>query len=424
MADKGLFAAFALVSILQINMTDPAIWGLFAVVIGLNFAVTTISDSVALVNIIQFGIDERNAPKVNLYALVLHTVITVIIPYILYLFKAPIAHLFGKPEDITLVLSYLPIFCLACLVRMYCLKFIYKYSMMERLFVTNLMYFLPITVITLLFKFYYKTDIGFSDFIYMYACGNIISSIVALLLTYNKITLGFRGNVRIKTMIEFDIPLMFTFFLHSIPKQLDSVIILFFFNKEINGVYNTAKTFFRVFEEAVYAAQGLIYPALIRRLNKLDITGVKELVAKSVSFLFVAFILIIIVVQSGVVDLIFVKFIDSKYHTAAQMFQLLSFAGLFLPFYIFSSLINAELKTKLFLKQVSISVTVYLSAMYIIGHIGNYYLIPIGYIIYTGILGMLGYFYYKKNYNYYYKELFRSLYDARSYFKRINENDI
>ncbi len=421
MADKGLFAGFAIISILQVNSTSPEIWGLFAVLIGLNSAILTISDSVALVNILQFGINEDNAPKVNLFALTTHTILLMLLPLLLFFMKDWIAMGFSNPDDIIAVLTFLPIFNLSCLLRYFCLKFVYKYSEMKKLFFINLMYFLPITLITLYGKYYLKIEFDFLDFVYMYMAGNILSSIVALAMTYKKIKLGKQGDISIKQMMDFSIPLLFTQFLHAMPKQLDSLIILFFFDKKVNGIYSTAKTFFRVFEETLSAAQGLLYPAFIRRINKNDITTLKELVSKSISFLFVTFLGILIAVQLGAVDFIFVHFIDSKFIDASRMFTILSLASIFLPFLILTALLNAELKTKLLLKYVLYSVVSYLSAMVIIGYIGNPMLIPLGYIIYTSVLGLLGLSYYKKTYDYQYKEIFTSLLDAKNYISSLKK---
>lgn len=418
MADKALFAGFAAISLMQANHTTPEIWGLFAVILNLNNAILVISDAVALVNIIQFGMIEDNAPKVNLFALLIHSGIVLFLPFVLFVFKESIASTFKNPDDIILVLTYLPIFNLACLIRLYCLKFVYKYSEMNKLFVINLMYFLPITLITFFFIFKLHIDMQFLDFAVMYMCGNIVSSIVALGLTYKKIKIGTKGMITLKQMMNFSIPLLFTQFLNAVPKYLDSVIILFFFDKRINGIYNTAKTFFRVFEETLYAVQGLLYPALIRRLNKLDKKGVRELIVKSVSFLFIGFVIGIIAVQFGIIDWVYERFIDSAYIDGSLVFKILSFAALFLPFFLFTSLINAEGNTKLLLKYVVFAVSGYLLSMYFIGIKGNELLVPVGYIIYVIILGTCGIFHFKKKYSYKISDLFQSFSDVSNYIKK------
>ncbi len=417
MADKGLFAGFAVISLMQANHTSPEIWGLFAVILNLNNAILVISDAVALVNIIQFGINEENAPKVNLFALLIHIGIVLLLPFLLYIFKDHIANTFKNPEDIILVLTYLPLYNIASLLRMYCLKFVYKYSEMNKLFVINLMYFLPITLITLYFIFNLKVDMDFLDFAFMYMCGNIVSSIVALILVHKKIKIGLKGDITIKQMMNFSIPLLFTQFLNAIPKYLDSIIILYFFDKRINGIYNTAKTFFRVFDETLFAVQGLLYPAIIRRINKLDIKGVRELLIKSVSFLLVGFIFGIIAVQFGVIDWVYERFIDSAYIDGSLVFKILSFAALFLPFFLFNTLINAEGNSKLLLKYVIYAVTGYLLSMYLIGLHGNALLVPIGFIIYVIILGSCGIFHFKNNYSYNFSDLFQCFTDANNFLK-------
>lgn len=418
LADKSLFAIFALVTILQVNATTPEVWGLFAVLLGLNNAILTISDSVALVNILQFGINEDDAPKVNLFSLLLHSAIVLFLPIVIFLFKDIIAAQFYQPEDMALVLTILPIFNLSALIRYYCLKFIYKYSLMKRLFFINLAYFFPITILTIIAKYYYFIELSFSDFVYMYIIGNVISSIVALALTFKKIKIGKKGNVGFKEMMNFSVPLLIMQFFHSLPKQLDSVFILFFFDKAINGIYSTAKTFFRVFEESLSAAQGLLYPAFIRRINKSDIQGLKDIVSKSTSLLLFSFFGIFVLVQLGLVDYIFANYIDTKFLPAAEMFRTMSLAALLLPYFIFTSLINAELKSKLLLKYVLISSILFTISMVAIGKLGNPDLLPFAYTIYVISLGLLGLSYYRKTYGYTLQDLFRILYDAKAFLQK------
>lgn len=418
LADKSLFAIFALVTIMQVNATTPEVWGIFAVLLGLNNAILTISDAVALVNILQFGINEDDAPRVNLFALLLHSGIVLILPIILFLLKDIIAAQFYNPEDMVLVLSILPIFNLSALIRYYCLKFIYKYSLMNRLFFINLAYFFPITILTILAKYYYFIDLSFSDFVYMYIFGNVISSIVALALTFKKIKIGKKGNVGFKEMMNFSVPLLFTQFFHSLPKQLDSVFILLFFDKGINGIYNTAKTFFRVFEESLNAAQGLLYPAFIRRINKVDIPGLKNMISKATSLMLLSFFGIFIVVQFGLVDYLFAQFIDTKFLPAASMFRTMSYAALLLPYFILTSLINAKLKSKLLLKYVVISSVLFTISMLIIGNIGNADLLPFAYTIYVTSLSLLSLSYYRSTYGYTLRDVFRVVYDAKAMIKK------
>jgi O-antigen/teichoic acid export membrane protein len=100
--------------------------------------------------------------------------------------------------------------------------------------------------------------------------------------------------------------------LHSLPKQLDSYLVSYFFGTSATGIYYSAKTLFRVFEETLAAVQGLIYPAAVRYVERNDKVGLKIVMTKAVSFLFFAFLFIVIILQLGLSEFMITKFCSFK----------------------------------------------------------------------------------------------------------------
>ena len=403
MADKGLFVGYGLVQILQMNRMTTSEFGLFALLISIHTWIFVVSDAVALQNIIQFGMNEKTASRANVFSLVLHLMIVIGLPMYIFIMKEPLSIIFGVKE-LSYIFGILPWFCLATLVRTYCIKFVFKHSQMHQLFFINLMLFLPITLLT----FYYKWTDGFLNLdrmIIMYFTGHILSSITALLFTHKKIKLSMKGKLSLKEVLNFSMPLLFTNALHSLPKQLDSYLVSFFFGTSATGIYFSAKTLFRVFEETL---------AAVRRLERGDRAGLKEIIVKAISVLFFTFIAIIIVLQFGLSEYLITKFLSSKFANAIGQFNLLSYAALGLPFLILTSLIVAERKPKVLFRYVLFSVICFLISFILVGINQNPALIPITYIVYSYALAITGIYYFVKNYGYSFRDLFRVFADVKN----------
>lgn len=190
---------------------------------------------------------------------------------------------------------------------------------------------------------------------------------MAFLLTHKEISISRRGKLKLKEVLDFSVPLLLTNSLQALPKQLDSYIVSFFFGTSTTGIYYSAKTLFRVFEESLAAAQGLVYPAAVRRLEAHDSAGLKEIISKAVSFLFFSFVIIVAILECGLSNWLINTFLSAKYIAATGQFNLLCIAALGLPFYIFSNLLVAEKKTKklfvfVFISVLCFAVSFFLSA--------------------------------------------------------------
>ena len=140
---------------------------------------------------------------------------------------------------------------------------------MRKVFFINLIYFGIISVQTLIIAS--KTDaMFFGDLYWMYVVGTGASSLIAIALTSRQYKFSTAGELTVRKMFAFSVPNCMASTVHSVPRQLDVVVVTYFFGLGTAGVYNAAKTLFRVFEETVNAGSALTYPAAVRQIQRND----------------------------------------------------------------------------------------------------------------------------------------------------------
>ena len=297
LADKFLYIIYGFVTLFQMNAIDTAEYGLFGLLMAVHTMFFVITDAFALQSIVQFGQVEENRKKVNTISLMLHVGIVMACAFSVYFLNSYYVEIFKEPR-LKEISDILPLFCLLTIPRTYCLKFIYQKSKMSWLFFVNFALFGTLSILTV-YLIKTKSFLTFQDMLEMYLFAHALSSVVALLLTRKYLQFSFKGTIKFKDILNFGFPLLLTNTLNSLPKQMDSYVIQFFFNSSITGIYQAAKTLFRVFDETVNAAVGLVYPAAIRQFNNKNMSALNDLMTKAVSFIFIGFVCIIITLQSG-----------------------------------------------------------------------------------------------------------------------------
>lgn len=413
LADKALYFIYGLVSIVQMNFLEPSELGLYGLLIAINTWIFIVADSFALTNVIQFGMNAENEGKVNTISLLLFVLLTMGVSLLLYAFRTSIANSFSQPEMVA-VLQHLPLLSLFLLPRSYCLKFIYKHHKMFQLFLIDLIFFGVMTTLTF-YLISKDKHLSFLKMVEIYYWGSSICSIFSIFLAFRHIKFRIKGRIRLKEILKFSFPMMALSAVHTLPKQLDVLIIQYFFSTTVVGIYYSAKTLFRVFEETVNAAIGLVYPSAVRQLERKDYEAFDSLLTKSISFIFVCFLVIIIALELGLSKFFITTFLPERYFLAIDQFNLLIIGALGLPLMIISTFLNALNKPNLVLISVSISTLLSFITFIIIGKIGNENLIPIGYLMYIIISGFLFYYFIKKLSKFKLIKLFNSIKDIKSY---------
>jgi O-antigen/teichoic acid export membrane protein len=423
-SDKGIYVAFGFFSILfHINYLSPTDFGLFTHLNNLNIWILVISDGLALMNIIQFGVKEENRAKVNTIALIIHVSLTLSISLLLYALSVPLSDMFAEPR-FSEVVSYLPFLVLLNIPRTYCMKFVYRNREFKKLFFIDMILFGSMMVVTLII-IYYNEQLILIDMVRIYFIGSFLGSASAIFLTRKDLKFSLKGDIKVITLIKFGIPLTLYNTLHSIPRNLDYFVVQYFFSTATVGIYSSAKQLFRFFEEAMIAANSMVYPVAVSQLERNDKKGLNDLMTKSISFMLIFFVALILFFELGFAE-IFINFLlPEKYSLALGHFNILILGSLFLPFLMLATVITASGKPKLVLLFVAISVFVWFIAFVIIGYIGNEEYISIAMVVYLTTLGLLSLIYTSIKYKIKPIQLLRAFKDTKnfiySYFDKKKE---
>ncbi|OGU11799.1 MAG: hypothetical protein A2X61_06005 [Ignavibacteria bacterium GWB2_35_12] len=413
-ADKFLYILYGLVLIFQMKYLDPNDLGLYALLINLHTWIFIVADAY-LTNLIQFGMNKDNVRLVNTYSVVVHVVIAFGASLIFFTIQNPLSGVFNEPR-IKEIANYLPLLCLVFIPRTFCIKLLLRDHEMQKLFWVDFSFFGSMAIMTVYYIFSFH-QLNFNLMLVIYFAGSIISTFLSIIITFNKLEFGFKGGIGLKRLLSFGFPLMLTSAFNALPKQLDIYIVQFFFSTQVVGIYYSAKTLFRFFEETANAAISLVYPAAVRALESKNFKGLNDLMTKATSFIFISFLIIIIPLELGLSRLLIEWFLPVKYHLAVAHFNVLMFAALGLPFVILSTIINAAQKPYTVFLYVVISVILSFVTYYFVGLSGNQYLIPLGVIVYLLSLGILCFIYVNRNYNFKFIQIFRAVGDSYYYLK-------
>ncbi len=411
LGDKVIFIIYGFVSMMQFKISDPSEIGIYYLLLNLYLWIFLISDGIALQSMIQFGMNPENRRKVNTLSLILHISITLGASLIIFSLQKPLADIFSEPRLVTAA-WYLPLFVLLTIPRNYCIKIALRDRNYRYQFMMDLAFFGTMTIIT---GYYYmtKSSLVFHDLVIMYLSGLSVSSLLGIFLTKKELIFGLKGNIRIKEMLSFTIPYGLYATLHSLPRNLDIYAVQFFFGTSSSGVYQSAKTLFRVFEELTTASYGLVYPPAVSLMEKKDDKGLNDLITKAVSFLLFLFVIMIIFLEAGGSRWLITLLLPSNYYLAIDQFNILILAALAMPFMITALVITASGKPKIVLGFVSASLAMSAATYYFAGISGNPVYMPLGVIIYVVSLGTMCFIYVNRKMGFKIIQVFRAFSDTR-----------
>ena len=417
LADKGLFIGYGLVQLFQMRSLGPEEFGMFGLLIGIYTWLFVVCDGFALQSIIQFGMNESNRGKVNLLSLISILTIVIVGTSLLYFFSGPVSIWLNEPR-IERVGEMLPVLSLLTIPRIFTIKLVNREMKYNRLFFINFAYFGTMSIMTL---YFINTSevFTFTHMYEIYVAGTAVSSLAGIIIMIKHLKFSFAGNITFKKIFAFSLPYGMQTSLHSLPRNLDIWFLKIFFATEALGIYQSAKTLFRLFDEANNAGYGLIYPAALKRIEKKDYSGLNDIMTKSVSFLLLVFATLIVFLELGLTEFIVNTFLSTKYVMATGQFNLLVLAALILPFTILTGIITAFNKPRIVLLFVVISDIICFATFFIIGKSMNEAIIPLGIIAYNLSLGLLSFYYVKRNYGFKVNMIFRSVNDSLNFAKKI-----
>jgi len=295
-----------------------------------------------------------------------------------------------------------------------------KNQNMKALFFVDLFFFGVFTILILYFKFS-QNSMTYLESVNIYFLGAIASSLIAFFLSKKYILLGLKGDFKLGNILYFSVPYTLSNALVAIPRQLDIVILKLFFDLNTVGIYQAARSLFRLFEEGINAANSLIYPALVKHFKSGNRDESYIITSKGISFIFITFVAISIILPFGVSEFLIKLFLKSTYLDSIYYFNVLLISSLFIPFFISYFVLTAADFHRTLLKNVGISVLISLICYFIIGILHNENLIPFAYISFFASLAVLNYFVMKNKIfkNMSIKFIFRSLEDSIGYIKKL-----
>lgn len=415
--DKALFVLYGFVMLLQIRRLEPEILGSFAVLISIHTWIFIIADSLFLNSIIQFGFIPDKERQANSFSLIFTFLLVLFINLLVSLPKELWAVML-KDANFNEISRSLPILTIATIPRIFAIKFCFKHSSMFKLFWIDSAFFGSLSVITIIF-FFLLNKFTFELIFGIYLSATIISSIVGVVLVSKNIKLGFSGNLKLKEFFSFGFPMFRISFFQSIPKQLDIIILQYFFHSKLVGIYYSAKTLFRLFEEGMNASAGLVYPTAVRLIAKDKRIELNSLLSKSISFTFLTMLGCFIFLEIGVGDLVIGFLLPQKYKEAIPIFNLMIVSILFMPFQLLASVIIAEGYPNIIANQIFISTFVAMIFFVVISATGYFHLVPFGIILYYFILSVLLFKFSTRRYSFRFKDLFRGIFDIWGFVKVI-----
>jgi O-antigen/teichoic acid export membrane protein len=374
-----------------------------------------LTDSLILQALIQFGMNEKERPKVNLLTAIWYIIILMGFSFLVFLFRVPFSEIFNQSKLI-MVATYLPVLTLFSIPRNFMIKIFYRDYLLKNIFIVDLIYFASMTALTF-YYLYVQTELSFVNMITILLCGNLMSSVTALIMGYKQLQFGFPGQFNTKRLFNYGFPLTSLGFLHSLPKYIDIYIIQLFFSTTTVGIYSLAKNIYRVFDEILNALYGLMFPISVKYIEKSQIDDLRSVYTKATSFTLITFLVMILVLEAGFAEYFINNFFPDKYVNSLGYFRLLIFGSIALPFVLLTAVIVAEGRPQKIIWIYLLSSTVSISGYFLIGLTGLESLVPFGLILYNFVLGFLSFMYVKRKYGFPVKLAFRSIIDSVNFAK-------
>jgi len=395
---KVLIVLYGFIQILQIRSLPVYEYGLYSLLISIQTWVFIISDSSALLSIIQFGSEEKNRPKVNLIVLLLHIAISLGIPLLFFLMKGILVSVFKEP-GIEQVATLLIPFTILFIPRTYCYRVLVRDMNMKGVFWVDFAWLVSMTIVTV---YLLMNDMlhTLNDMVIINYSGAAMSSLIAIVISWKQLNFSLNGTISSKTIIRFSLSQALASGLGNVIRQLDVFIVQFYFSSVIVGIYNAAKTLYRTYETGYDAALILLYPSSVRLIAEKRLTDLKILFTKAIALSFFPIAMVVIAVSTGFFDVIIrYLFKGEEYVQAIPYFNILSLAVVAMPMAFFSVVIVALRDIKTQLTAIIVSTLVSTATLVLVGKLRLPELIPLGTIFYFLIFGVFSYWYFRKKFH-------------------------
>ena len=405
---------FGLFTLFQLKYLMPSEYAFYAALLNINNWILMATDGFALQGLIQFG--QKNKGAVNKVGLQVAFVFSILLSLVMFFAKDLFAYI-ADSQSYSNALMYLPLSVILTIPKNYVIKIFYRELKFNLVFYLNLIFF----GVQVLATFYYintYNTLNFEYMLYIYLFGALISGVFSVLLSFKYLDFRSEGKISLKEYLSFGLTVSQQSILHSIPKVYDLFIVSHFFGPVGAGIYQSAKTLFRAFDEATSAAHGLIYPVAVKLIAYKDNEGLRSMLTKAISMILIIFIFLIVVLNLGLTEWIINGFGLVKYVPAISIFNILIFAALCTPLVLITPVMNAMNYHKKVLKYVLISVVLSVLTFFIIGRYSSLEYMGLGLFVYNLVLGALAYVFIKDKIGMKFSDLFRGFSDIFNYFKK------
>lgn len=420
-AGRLLFVGYGFVMLLQIAAVPPHEYGLFALLVNVQTWIFILSDSSALLGLIQFGAQVEEQPRVNLLVAVLHSVVVLGIAGGFWLLRYPLAQLLREPAVVDVANALVP-FCVLSLPRTFCVKLLYRELAMRRVFWLDLSWIGTMAVLTL-WLFWRQELRSFDDLLLIAFGGMGLSSLVGLFLCRPWLRFGWRGKTRLGEILRFTLPQTVASALHTAVRQLDVYGVQYFFGVSVVGIYQAAKTFYRVFDTLFDLVAGLLHPAVVRLLAAGAVEEVRVLLVKVLSLTFLTVLVIVAAIYGGVADLVLPFLLTSAYEAAIGYFKLLALGGLGVPFTVLGAAILGLGYSRRMLFHIALAAFLGVLALGVVGVCRWSAWVPVGMVVYTFVLGGLNFLFVRRYFRVQPRELFRAVRDVQGVLQSVRFGD-
>lgn len=387
-ADKLLYVLIGLAFILPQKVIGERNYGVYAYVQAMLTALYMLTDSLALLPMVNFGMDPERRREAYTVSALMHLLFVGICTSAIYLGRDAIAVLLNNPL-FSPTLALFPFVAFGFLLRSYFLKVAQLHINTRATFLIDLAW-IGTTIALILVGWQRGTLATAEDMMVISAISSGASSLVGLLL--------YGGTVRFTRQLDRKYVMrMFRFGLAqsgsaatlALQTQGDIMILGMFVRAELVGNYDAAKKFFRGFEALRDAGSLFVYPAAAKLAAEHREEELVVLVEKMIAFMLVVIVPIVIFVWVAPIDKFFDFVYKGKYLDAPMIFRILSLAALAIPFsmtmYVLGGMGEARRYFRVTLGSAVASLVVSLALVPYYGAVGT----AIAAIISYGVLGFL-----------------------------------
>jgi len=412
-ADKLLFVVYGFVQLVQIRSLTPVEFGLFALLNALQTFISTVSDSAILQAIVMRGSFREECGAVNRFALTWHLALTLGASVLVWAASVPLSQLLGEPRVAT-VAGYVPLMCLVAIPRTFCIKLLSRDVQAKAIFTVNAAWIGSMVALTAWMIATQRLQ-HVDDMVFIAASGMAVASCAALWITRKLLVFAVEKQVRYREVLFVGLYQGLAGIIGNGVRQLDIYIVQYFFGTATVGMYQSAKSLFRFFDEAFSGVMNLLYPGTIRLVAERREEELLAFISKTLSFTLMTMIAAVLFFWFGGAELLVRVLLPAKFSAAMGYFLLLVLVAPLLPFEMLKTVVIAYGAMRELLLYIVLGGLAGIGTTALVGVLGAEHLVPLGVVAYNAVFGGLCFFFMRSRLNFPLHLLWRAIPDTRNF---------